>query len=152
MRNKIWKCVGLVVMFSLAVSVSVIQAQEPTPTPRPTSTPIPTRTPIVTPVPTPSFDSSAPSGIADAIRRSFGAAMQVAQTIQNSADTSLVGKVNEFANDACVAIGVLYAGDSIVGSTFTTMLISITGAMLILSLVRMGIWVVKIIIEFAKVW
>jgi hypothetical protein len=118
----------------------------------PTLTPIPTRTPVVTPAPTSYFNDSTPSNWVEGITRSFAAAIQTAQTLKTAVGTSLIGKVNEYGNDFCVATGVVYGGDSIIGSYLTTILLSISGAMLIISLVRLGLWVVKFILDLIKIF
>jgi len=155
MESRDWRLAvgGLWLWCLLSVLViTPVVAQEPTPTPRPTATPIPTRAPVVTPAPTPYFDDSISDNPLDEIARAFEAAVDMAQTVKTALGDSLIGKVNEFGNDFCVAVGVLHAGDSFIGSYLTTVLISILIAMIIVNLARMGVWLVKIIVEFIKIW
>lgn len=84
--------------------------------------------------------------------RAFEAAVDMAQTVKTTVGDSLIGKVNEFGNDFCIAIGVLYGGESFVGGYLTTILVSILMAMIIVNLARMGVWLVKTILEFIKIW
>jgi len=143
---------GLVAgLICLVFFVTAVYAQEPTPTPRATATPIPTSTPVATPQPTPQFNSGNPVNFAEGIVRSLTAARNVATTIRSNAGTSLIGKTNEFGNDMCTVVGVLYGGQSIFGSYLTTTLISVAGAMLVISLIRIGLWVVKFIMDIVRI-
>ncbi len=139
--------VGLVFM-ALA---PIAYAQEPTPTPRATGTPIPTSTPVATPQPTPQFNSGDPGDFAEGVVRSLTAARDVATTIKSNAGTSLIGRDNDFGNDMCKVVGILYGGQSVLGSYLTTTLISVAGAMLIISLIRIGLWMVKFIVALVKI-
>lgn len=156
METRDWRLVAgglwLGILLSGLVVITPAVAQEPTPTPRPTATLIPTRAPVVTPAPTPYFNDSTPDNWLDGIMRAFEAAVDMAQTVKTTVGDSLIGKVNEFGNDFCIAIGVLYGGESFVGGYLTTILVSILMAMIIVNLARMGVWLVKTILEFIKIW
>lgn len=144
------KVVVVIIVAWLALA-TLAYAQEPTPTPRPTATPMPTRTPVATIMPTPVFGSGG-DDVSQNILNSLSAAIDTANTVKDSVGTSLFSKADEFGNDVCVAVGVMYAGQSILGSYLTTTLLSVAGAMLIISLARMGVWLVVTIVDLIKIW